>query len=115
MGIGGLYLAAAVGIWAIVSASYDSADQHTVMQGQLDQMKSGSLQTNRIIEANSKLADAAGKQASAAEQQAKAMADAANISRESMIASERAWVGPRNAHSEAPPSLGNDLPIIIDY
>jgi hypothetical protein len=39
LGVGGLYLAAFVGIWAILRASADSGGQRDVMQGQLNEMQ----------------------------------------------------------------------------
>jgi hypothetical protein len=75
---------------------------------QLKEMKSSAEQTNKIIEANTKLAEAATKQAEAAAENAK-------IARDNFVASERAWVGPRNAKISAAPAADKDLPIIIEY
>ena len=77
-------------------------------KGQLDEMKSASVQTNKIIEANAKLVDAATKQAEAATENAK-------IARDNFVASERAWVGPRNAKTSSAPTSDKDLPIMLEY
>ena len=82
--------------------------QQTAMQGQLDEMKATESQTNEMIETNRKLAEAAGKQAQAA-------IDSAKTAQENMVASRRAWIGPRNAKSEAAPELDKPLNIIIEY
>jgi hypothetical protein len=75
---------------------------------QLKEMKASSEQTNKIIDANVKLVDAATKQAEAATENAK-------IARDNFVASERAWVGPRNAKTSSPPTADKDLPIVLEY
>ena len=75
---------------------------------QLKEMKASAEQTNKIIAANAKLVDAATKQAEAA-------IDNAKIARENFVASERAWVGPRNAKINSAPVADKDLPIIVEY
>jgi len=75
---------------------------------QLNEMKSSSIQTNKIIDANAKLVDAATKQAEAATENAR-------IARDNYVASERAWVGPRNAKTSAAPAADKDLPIMLEY
>jgi hypothetical protein len=79
-----------------------------VFSGQLTEMKSAGEQTKQLIETNAKLVEAATKQAEAATENAK-------ISRDSYIASQRAWVGPRNARIDAAPVVGKDLTIFVDY
>jgi hypothetical protein len=74
-------------------------DQQSVMQGQLTEMKGSGLQTNEMIETNRRLAEAAGKQAQAA-------IEAAKVARESYVASQRAWIGPTDAHIAAPVVVG---------
>ncbi|HMG77814.1 MAG TPA: hypothetical protein VK591_03970 [Xanthobacteraceae bacterium] len=75
---------------------------------QLTEMKASAEQTNKIIDANAKLVDAATKQAEAA-------TDNAKIARDNFVASERAWVGPRNTKTNSPPAANQDLPILLDY
>jgi hypothetical protein len=111
----GLWVAAAVGVIAIIVSSHDSDRQRTVMeaqqvamQGQLDEMRATESQTNEMIETNRKLAEAAGKQAQAA-------IDSAKTAQENMVASQRAWVGPRNAKSATGPELEKNLDIVVEY
>jgi hypothetical protein len=111
----GLWVAAAVGVIAIIVSSHDSDRQRTVMegqqlamQGQLEEMKANQVQTTEMIETNRKLAEAAGKQAQAA-------IDTAKTAQENMVANQRAWVGPRNAKSTTGPELEKDLDITIEY
>jgi hypothetical protein len=111
----GLWVAAAVGVAAILVSTHDSDQQRTVMeaqqtamQGQLDEMKATGAQTNQMIEANKQLAEAAGKQAQAA-------IDSAKTAQENMVASQRAWVGPRNAKSPTGPEMEKDLNIVVEY
>jgi len=111
----GLWVAAAVGVIAIIVASHDSDRQRTVMegqqttmQGQLDEMRASEAQTNEMIETNRQLAEAAGKQAQAA-------IDSAKTAQENMIASQRAWIGPRNAKSESAPELGKIFYVAVEY
>ncbi len=78
------------------------------LSGQLDEMKAASIQTQRIINANSVLVDAATKQAAAA-------AQSAETARASYLASQRAWIGPNNARISANPEVGKDLKIFVDY
>lgn len=111
----GLWVAAFVGMMAILVASHDSENQTTVMQsqlaamqGQLNEMKGTSSQTDQMIESNRRLAEAATKQAEAAIESVKA-------ARDSLIASERAWVGPRSARSDGIPEKEREYPIYMDY
>ena len=60
-----------------------AVEQLGVLQNQLEQMKSSSDQTNKIIEANTKLALAAQKSADTADK--------------NLVATQRAWVGPIDA------------------
>jgi hypothetical protein len=39
----------------------------------------------------------------------------AKTARDSLVANQRAWVGPRNAKSEKAPELEKDLPLIVEY
>jgi len=78
------------------------------LSGQLTEMKSAGEQSRQLVEANGKLAEAANKQATAAVENAKTAHD-------SYVASQRAWVGPRNAKISSVPSLDKDLPIILEY
>lgn len=111
----GLWFAAFVGVMAIVISSYDShlqtkvmQAQQTAMQGQLDEMKGTSAQTDQMIETNRKLAEAASRQAEAAVETVK-------TAQANMIASQRAWVGPRNGRSDVAPELGKDFSAFVDY
>jgi hypothetical protein len=78
------------------------------LSGQLDEMKSAGEQTKHLIDANGQLADAANKQATAAAENAKTAHDA-------YVASQRAWVGPRNAKSSSAPTADKDLSILLEY
>jgi hypothetical protein len=111
----GLWVAAGVGVAAIVVSTSDSREQRDVMQGQLSEMRSSSQQTNQLVGANARLAEAAAKQAEAAEKQATAMADSAKAARDNLIASERAWVGPRNAKIDGAIEIGKSVDISIEY
>ena len=79
-----------------------------VFSGQLNEMRTAADQTNKIIEANTKLVDAATKQAAAA-------AENAQVARNSYVASQRAWVGPRNVKTSSAPTKDQDLPIMLEY
>ena len=48
-------------------------------------------------------------------QQANAAATSAQISEKAFDASQRAWVGPTNAHINGKPTRGNPIEITIDY
>jgi hypothetical protein len=65
----------------------------TFFSGQLTEMKSSGEQTAQLIDNNAALAASATKQAEAADKQANAMNAAVEVSRESLIAAGRAWVG----------------------
>ena len=82
--------------------------QLKVLSDQLTEMRGTGLQTDKIIETNNKLAEAAVKQADAS-------IEAAKTARESMIANQRAWIGPRNARSDNVPEVGKELSIFLDY
>jgi hypothetical protein len=89
---------------------------------QRDEMHVTSEQTNQLIENNAKLAIAAAqqaeatvKQADATNKQAVAMGEAATVSRDNMIAANRAWVGPSNASFAAEPSVGKAVDVTISY
>jgi hypothetical protein len=111
----GLWAAAAVGVIAIVVATHDSSEQRDVMQGQLTEMRGSAQQTSQLIGANARLAEAAAKQAEAAEKQATAMAESAKAARDNLIASERAWVGPRNAKIEGAVEIGKPIDVTVEY
>jgi hypothetical protein len=111
----GLWVAAGVGVIAIIVASHDSGEQTsamqaqvTAMQGQLTEMKAAEDRSDQLVEINRQLAEAAGKQAQAA-------IDSAQTAQASMVASQRAWVGPRNAKSDIAPEIGKDLKIVVEY
>jgi len=89
--------------------------QAYIFSGQLDEMKGASVQTNKLVGANAALAEAAAKQANAADKQANALSEAAKVSRENMIAAERAWIGPRNAKIEGTIEVGKPFEIIVEY
>jgi hypothetical protein len=81
----GLWVAAGVGVAAIIISSHDSEvqtkvmqDQQTAMQGQLTEMKGNG----------------------------QSAVDAAKLARESYIASQRAWIGPTDAHIATPVAVG---------
>jgi hypothetical protein len=89
--------------------------QAYIFSGQLNEMKSSGEQTGQLIENNAKLAIAASKQAEAAERQAIATAEYASVTRDSLIESQRAWVGPRNVRSNNAPLLQQPLDAIVEY
>jgi hypothetical protein len=89
--------------------------QAYLFRGQLVEMQSGGEQTARLIGANAKLSEAAAKQAEAADKQANAMIAAVEVSRESLIAAGRAWVGPRLARITSPIEIGKPIELVIDY
>jgi hypothetical protein len=89
--------------------------QAYIFSGQLEEMKSAGVQTNKLIGANAKLAEAAGKQADAAQKQAQALVDSAKVAHDNMILAERAWVGPNNAAFSAEPAVGKPIDITITY
>lgn len=89
--------------------------QAVIFSGQLSEMKSSGEQTGQLIGANAKLADAAAKQANAADKQADAMIAAVEVSRESLIASGRAWVGPRLAKITSSMEVGKPIELAIEY
>jgi uncharacterized cupin superfamily protein len=80
----------AIAILTYFVASYASKQETTfggqlhVMQEQLNEMKSGAAQTDKLIDANVKLADAAQKSADTADK--------------GLIATQRAWVGTIDAN-----------------
>lgn len=76
-----------------------------VIRGQLGEMQSSSSQTDQIIAADTDLAKAAKAQARASD----ALAE---ISRNNIIASQRAWIGPTNASIEP---LVEQQPIKLTY
>jgi uncharacterized protein YoxC len=80
--------------------------QLEALRGQLDQLRESGRQTNILIETNKRLADSANMQAQAAVAQAAVAAQAAETARNSMLGSQRAWVGPRNTRLSAEPKLG---------
>jgi hypothetical protein len=82
--------------------------QLTVMQGQLAEMKGTSTKTDKIIDANQKLAEATVRQADAAR-------SAAETARESMIATQRAWIGASNAKIEGSFAAGQEATIALEF
>ncbi len=95
--------------------------QAHIFSQQRDEMHAASEQTAQLIENNAKLAVAATEQAKAAAEQAQAtdkeataLADSASVSHQNMIASERAWVGPRNASIGAI-TVAKPLDVNIEY
>jgi len=78
-------------------------------------MKSSGEQTAQLIENNATLATSAAKQAEAADKQADAMNEAVKVSRESLIAAGRAWVGPRNAKIMGTIEVGKPVEFAIEY
>jgi len=86
-----------------------------VFRDQLHEMQSSGEQTAKLIGANAKLADAAAKQADAADKQANAMIAAVEVSRESLIVSGRAWVGPSQAKITSPIEAGKPIEIFFEY
>jgi len=53
--------------------------------------------------------------AEAAARQAEAAIEATKISRDNVISTQRAWVGPRNARSESAPEVGKPLTVYMEY
>jgi hypothetical protein len=89
--------------------------QAYIFSGQLTEMKSSGEQTAQLIDNNAALAASATKQAEAADKQANAMNAAVEVSRESLIAAGRAWVGPRNAKITSPVEVGKTIEFAIEY
>lgn len=89
--------------------------QAYLFRGQLAEMQSSGEQTAKLIDTNAKLADATAKQAEAADKQANAMAAAVEVSRESLIVSGRAWVGPRQAKISSPIEAGKPIEFLFEY
>ena len=89
--------------------------QAIIFSGQLSEMQSSGEQTAKLIGANAKLAEAAANQADAAAKQADAMVAAVEVSRESLIAAGRAWVGPRLAKITSPMEAGKPIELAIEY
>jgi hypothetical protein len=89
----GLWFAAGVGVVAIIVASHDSSEQTgamqaqvTAMQGQLGEMKG----------------------------QAQAAIDGAKVSHDNYVATQRAWIGPIDAHINNPVAVG-PLKAVVAY
>jgi hypothetical protein len=89
--------------------------QAYIFSGQLSEMKSSGEQTAKLIDANAALAISATKQADAAEKQAIAMNSEVEVSRESLIAAGRAWVGPRAAKITSAIEIGKPIELSIEY
>jgi hypothetical protein len=96
--------------------------QAHIFAEQRDEMHTASEQTEQLIKTNAKLAEIASQQASAAVKQAEAtdkeasaMGQSADVARDTMIAANRAWVGPRNASLEGAIAVGKELGVTIDY
>lgn len=89
--------------------------QAYLFSGQLSEMQSSGEQTAKLIDTNAKLAEATAKQADAADKQANAMAAAVEVSRESLIVSGRAWVGPRQAKITSPIEADKPIEIFFEY
>ncbi len=89
--------------------------QAYIFSGQLTEMKSSGEQTTKLIENNAVLAASAAKQAEATDKQADAMNASVEVSRESLIASGRAWVGPRLAKMTSPIEVGKPIELSIEY
>jgi hypothetical protein len=89
--------------------------QAYIFSGQLTEMKSSGEQTAKLIENNAALAASATKQAEAADKQANAMNAAVEVSRESLVAAGRAWVGPRLAKMTGPLEIGKPVELSIEY
>lgn len=66
------------------------------------------LSAQSQVDANRKLADAAARQAEAS-------IEGVRLSRDNLIAAQRAWVGPRNARSDAAPEAGKPVTVFLDY
>lgn len=71
------------------------------MADQLAAMKSGSIQTDKLIAASSAQAQAANTNAAIAQQ--------------AMIAGLRAWVGPQDAHLDGTPTKDQTLTVVVNY
>lgn len=74
--------------------------------GQLAEMKSTGVQTDSLIETNRKLVNAATEQASAAEISAKTAQD-------SLLASQRAWIGPSTAKIDGAIEIGKEVKAVV--
>lgn len=77
-----------------------------VFKGQLDEMKSTGVQTDTLIETNRNLANAATQQASAS-------AISAQTAQDTLLASQRAWVGPSTAKIEGAIEAGKELKAVV--
>jgi len=105
-------------IWTLVFVILTTAGifyQAYLFRGQLTEMQNSGEQTGQLIGANAKLAEAAAKQAEAADKQANAMIAAVEVSRESLIAVGRAWVGPRLAKITSPIEVGKPIEVFFEY
>jgi hypothetical protein len=105
-------------IWTLVFVILTTGGifyQAYLFRGQLAEMQSSGEQTGKLIDANAKLADAAAKQAEAADKQANAMIAAVEVSRESLVVSGRAWVGPRQARISSPIEAGKPIEVFFEY
>jgi len=77
-----------------------------VFKGQLDEMRATGIQTDTLIEANRNLANAATQQASAA-------AISAQTAQDTLLASQRAWVGPTTAKIEGAIEAGKEVKAVV--
>lgn len=105
-------------IWTLVFVILTTCGifyQAYLFRGQLAEMQSSGEQAAKLIDTNAKLAEATAKQAEAADKQANAMAAAVEVSRESLIVSGRAWVGPRQAKITSPIEAGKPIEIFFEY
>jgi hypothetical protein len=105
-------------IWTLVFVILTTAGifyQAYLFRGQLAEMKSSGEQAAQLVENNATLAVSAAKQAEAADKQANAMNEAVKVSRESLVAAGRAWVGPRNAKISGAIEAGKPGELVIEY
>jgi hypothetical protein len=89
--------------------------QAYIFSSQLTEMQSSGEQTAKLIDNNAALAVSATKQAEAADKQANAMNAAVEVSRQSLVAAGRAWVGPRLAKITGPLEIGKPVELSIEY
>jgi hypothetical protein len=70
---------------------------------------------SRAADAANAQAEALGSEAEAVSKQAAAAIAAAKATHDSMIAAQRAWIGPQNAAFSAEPKIGDQIDVTIQY
>jgi hypothetical protein len=86
-----------------------------IFNRQLDEMRSASIQTNKLVDANASLVDSASKQANAAQKEADALSESVRVAHDNVILAERAWLGPNNAGFASEPAPNKAIEVTINY